>query len=120
MCSGRSQNLISCKTKDFYLEFINLILEPATSLKKWREDEGFDESMLYKSLPLVKKATKEPKLLALQFKIIHHITTCSENLYKWKITQSDKCDYCNNGEKDSMIHALTQCEFTLNGFKRRF
>ena len=73
--------------------------------------------MLYKSLPLVKKATKEPKLLALQFKIIHHITNCSENLYKWKITQSDKCDYCNNGEKDSMIHALTQCEFTLNGLQ---
>ena len=31
--------------------------------------------------------------------------------------QSDKCDYCYNEEKDSMIHALTQCEFTLSDLR---
>ena len=97
-----------------------IILEPTPSLTNGvGEDDGFDESMLHKSLPLVKKATKEPKFLALKFKNNFITLQNAQKVYiNGKITQCDKCDYCCNGEKIALFIPLTKCEFTLNVFTR--
>ena len=113
MLSGKTINLSKCKSKTFYLEFINFRLEPPTFLFRWSEKYSLDESSFYNSLHLAKKCTQEPKLLAIQFKIIHDITNCVVNLCKWNISDSDKCECCN--AQDTMIHALTECPFTLQG-----
>ena len=68
--------------------------------------------MFYESLPLVPKCTKEPKLFALQFKIIHSITNCKYNQCKWQIADNDICDFCTADKQDDIIHALCECEHT--------
>ena len=113
--SGKTINLSKCKSKTFYLEFVNFKLEPPSSLFKWSEKHSLDESLFYNSLPLAKKCTQEPKLLAIQFKIIHDITNCVVNLCKWKISDSDRCEYCSI--QDTMIHAFTECPSTLQGIR---
>ena len=60
----------------------------------------------------MKQCTSEPKLSATQFKIIHDITNCKSNLYKWKITENDLCDFCLTSTKDDVLHSLGECYST--------
>ena len=55
---------------------------------------------------------KEPKLVALQFKILHNITNCRANLNKWNIAPTDICEFCNENVKDDIVHALFNCANT--------
>ena len=34
------------------------------------------------------------------------------NLFKWKISNSDICEFCESGEKDTIVHALSKCALT--------
>ena len=110
--SGRIIDITKAKSRDFYHEFLEDDLEPASAICKWRTDYNLNEYIFYNSLPLAKKCTKEPKLIAIQFKIIHNIINCNSNLYKWKITESDVCEFCSSNERDDLIHALCKCEYT--------
>ena len=114
--SGRLLNIKKAKSKDFYIEFIEDNLEAPTALLKWNINLNFDEDIFYKSLPLVKKCTREPKLLAVQFKIIHNITNCKSNLFKWRISENDTCDFCTSNQRDDLIHALCKCNHTKQFF----
>ena len=86
--SGKIINLNKCKSKTFYLEFVNFALEPSSSLQKWSENYHLDESVFYNSLPLAKKCTR------------------------------DRCAYCNG--QDTMLRAMSECTFTLNGIRDIF
>ena len=110
--SGKMVNIEKAKSKDFYSEFVELTLEPPISCRKWLENYSLNEDIFYESLPLVKKCTSETKLLATQFKIIHNITNCKSNLYKWEISNSDLCDFCATAKKDDLFHSLGECEST--------
>ena len=112
LCSGRLINLKKAKSRDFYTEFLEDNLEAPTAIFKWLKDYDLNEDMFYKSLPMVQTCTKEPKLLALQFKIIHNIINCKSNLFKWKISEDDICEFCKTSEKDDIIHALFRCDHT--------
>ena len=50
---------------------------------------------------------KEIKLREFNFKIIHNILPCNQNLKRWRITQEDKCDICE--EVQSIKHLLFEC-----------
>ena len=110
--SGRLIDMKKAKSRDFYTEFLEDNLEAPTAIYKWLRDYNLNEDKFYKSLPLVQKCTKEPKLLAVQFKIIHNIINCKTNLYKWKISEDDICEFCKTSEKDNIIHALCKCDHT--------
>ena len=110
--SGKTGSLNKYKSKDFHNEFNYLSLEPATALGNWVREFNLDEDIFYASLPLVKKSTSEPKLLSMQFKIIHQITNCGSKLNKWKIARSDKCQFGNYNMTDNVRHALGECEST--------
>ena len=110
--SGKTIDIKKAKSRDFYAEFVEFNLEPPKSCRKWLEKYNLDEDIFYTSLPLVKQCTSEPKLLATQFKIIHDITNCKSNLYKWKITENDLCDFCLTSTKDDVLHSLGECDST--------
>ena len=110
--SGRNINLKKANSKDFYFEYVDFELEPAASYRKWVLKHQASEDLYYKSLSLVKQCTTEPKLLAIQFKIVHYITNCGENLKKWNIAEENVCKFCQTNEIDTVVHALYGCELT--------
>ena len=112
LSSGRLIDIKNAKSKDFYTEFLEDMLEAPTAISKWRNRYNFNEDIFYESLPLVKKCTKEPKLLAVQFKIIHNIVNCKSNLHKWNISEDDACEFCETRETNDILHALYKCEHT--------
>ena len=110
--SGRKINLKKAKSKDFYYEYVDFELEPPASYRRWVLEKHVSEDLYYKSLSLVKQCTNEPKLLAMQFKIIHYITNCGENLKKWNIAEESACQFCQTNKTDTVVHALYDCEIT--------
>ena len=112
LASGRVINLEKVKSKTFYLEFLEYILEPPKALNKWRVEYGLSEDIFYECLRNTRNTIKEPKLVALQFKILHNITNCRANLNKWNIAPTDICEFCNENVKDDIVHALFNCANT--------
>ena len=53
------------------------------------------------------KITKEPYLQSFQYKILNRILNNKDNLFKWKITQSNECNICK--EVDGVEHHLFYC-----------
>ena len=43
-----------------------------------------------------------------QCRIMHNILSVREKLYKWKITDTKVCSYCNE-EEESVIHLFSEC-----------
>ena len=118
--SGRLVDLKKAKSRDFYTDFLQDNLEPPAAINKWRIEYDFDEDLFYNSLPLAKKCTKEPRLLAIQFKILHNITNCKSNLHKWKISENDICEFCESNKRDDIIHAFCECEHTKQFLSNAF
>ena len=112
MLSGRQINITKAKSKDFYNEFIEFKLESPVSCGRWLTDYNLPEEVFYNSLILAKKCTQEPKLVSLQFKIIHNIVNCNANLFRWNISTTEICEFCESGEKDTIVHALSKCTST--------
>ena len=42
------------------------------------------------------KISKEPFLQSIQYNILNRIVNCNERLFKWKITPSNICNYCED------------------------
>ena len=73
MLSGKLIIIAKAKSKDFYNEFIELKLEAPVSCGCSFTDYNLPEEVFHNSLILAKKCTQEPKLVSLQFKVIHNI-----------------------------------------------
>ena len=67
--------------------------------------EDLDWGKIY-TLPY--KITKEPFLQSLQYKILNRIVNCRERLFKWKITENNICNYCEN--IDTLEHHFFNCK----------
>ena len=61
LTSGRVINLKKVKSKTFYLEFLEYILEPPKTLNKWRVEYGLSENIFYECLRNTRNAIKEQK-----------------------------------------------------------
>ena len=60
--------------------------------------------------PIYKRSfhiTKEPYLQSFQYKILNRILNNNENLYKWKLQNSNECKLC--GEVDGVEHHSFYC-----------
>lgn len=47
--------------------------------------------------------TKEPYLQSLQYKILNRILNNKQNMYKWKLSQTYKCNVCSEVDSLSFI-----------------
>ena len=52
---------------------------------------------------------KENKLREFNYKLINNILPCNANLKKWKISESDACDVCDNVQ--TVQHLLFECTY---------
>ena len=110
--STKTIDISKSRSKHFYEEFVNEKLEPPSVMKMWFQDLHFNHDHVYKSLLLIKNSVKEPKLLAIQFKIVHNITNCGSNLVKWKIKCDKMCEFCDDNVTDTLMHSLFECKTT--------
>ena len=112
MLSGKRVNLAKSRSKEYYKEFIDIVLEATIACGKWFREYSLSQDKFYNSLVMAKRCSTEAKLLAIQFKIIHNLVNCNGNLYKWKISDTDLCEFCNLSVKDNIVHALYECPST--------
>ena len=59
---------------------------------------------------------REKKLKEFNFKVLHEILHCGVNLKKWKISNTNICDVCD--EEQTIAHLLFECEY-LSGLWAR-
>ena len=94
---------------------MNKKVEPPTSLSQWLQKFSVANEIVMDSMNLCRHSTKEPQLIAFQFKIIHNIVNCASNLKKWGIRDSNVCTYGkrrNIDIDDNLVHALVDCQTT--------
>ena len=98
-------------SKIFYLKYINQIVTPPTSQKRWLEHFDIDTHEWKKYYALPYKTTNHSKLLNLQFKISHRILATNKKLKLFGIKDSDICDFCNI-EVETISHLFWECKVT--------
>ena len=69
---------------------------------------GFSKESIHKVYTLPVLITKDSKLIAFQFKIIHHILPTKSSLFRAGITESDICSLCAT-EKQTINHLPYYC-----------
>ena len=112
--SGTHIDLKMAKCKHFYKEFLLGKEGFPTALTQWQREQNLDDDIFFNSLPRTLQATKETKLIAFQFKIINNIVNNNANLYKWKIKESNLCEFCHENKVDDVVHEFTSCTWTRN------
>ena len=80
-----------------------------TCIKKWQsiyDNVIFDWEMIY---TCAFRIARETALQSFQHKIINRYIPCRYNLYKWKKSDNDLCNYCNGKNVDTIEHFLVEC-----------
>ena len=75
-------------------------------MELWERKLGI---LLEKSHWSIIKQLKESRLKSLWWKIVHNIFPTNSSLYKMKISKTDKCQYCNKGQLDNLVHFFVEC-----------
>ena len=112
MITGKYIDISQAKSRDYYREFLELKTGFASALIKWTDNYHIDEEVFYNSLPRTKRSTGNTQLIAFQFKIMHNIINNRDNLYKWKISDSNVCQKCNENAKEDIIHEFVNCKWS--------
>ena len=84
----------------------NSVSPPTTENRILNYD--FSKESVHKVYTLPFLITKDSKLIAFHFKIIHHILPTNFNLFRASITERDICSLCAT-EKQTMNYQLYHC-----------
>lgn len=86
-------------------------IQDITGIHRW--DRYFSGAMTkdiwLQSFAIMFQTTSNAKLLYHQFQISHFILVTNEDLFKWKIADSDICVWCRE-EIESLPHIYLECE----------
>jgi hypothetical protein len=96
----------------------SIVQEPINVFDKWRtffHNELTMEEWL-NSFDLIFHCTNFVELHFFHFKMLHQILANNEALYKWTLTQSDLCSFCNE-EIETIYHTYLECEVTKQFWK---
>lgn len=85
-----------CKVKSRWEEKLNATIE----------QEEFEKLFLN-----LYKITTNSKLRSFQFRLLHRRIYLNQQLYRWKMTDSALCDYCQE-EYETIEHLFTACRIT--------
>ena len=95
------------KSKFFYTTLLKQIVLPPRSNVAWREqfiNKEIDfERVYYKKVVEI----KDLKLAETNYKLLHNILPCGENLRKWRKRPNAICDIC--GAHDTVCHLIFEC-----------
>ena len=60
----------------------------------------------------LKATTNDPRLIWLQYRIIHNILTTNKSVSKFKHDQSEKCSFCGI-QSESIVHLFGECNIIM-------
>jgi len=81
------------------------------SLNYWKKEfHNFRYSVFYENKIKYLYIIKIREFL---FKVIHNICPCNSQLYRWKLSKTESCIYCNE-KKQTIKHLLWECSETKN------
>ena len=100
----RGKPIDSLNRRQFY-QLLNNNCTPVC-VELWERKLGI---LLEKSHWSIIKQLKESRLKSLWWKIVHNIFPTNSSLYKMKISKTDKCQYCNKGQLDNLVHFFVEC-----------
>ncbi len=98
-----------------YKKIIGTItVSPDHLLEKWSNElhEDIDKEFMYNCFSKLYASTSMTKLRSFQFRLLHRIIGINTKLYKWGITDSDKCSFCNENE-ETFVHLFYNCNHVL-------
>ena len=95
-------------SKQYYVQLKHMKLEKEKIRFNFLELHGIDVSEVN---PFVSKVCneKEIKLKEFNYKLLHNILPCNENLKRWKVKVKDSCDVCQ--EVQTAKHLLFDCVY---------
>ena len=66
------------------------------------------------------RIARETALQSFQYRIINRYIPCRYNLYKWKKSDDDLCNYCNGKNVDAIEHYLVECPISKEFWSKFF
>ena len=116
--TNQSTNVIHLKDISFelnkitsnrlYWHIVRKFTKPPVSVDKWISEFPFLNDKDFQNYFLIPNSTtRETKLQVFQYKILNRVLPCQSQLYKWKLSENDNCEYCNT--KDTLTHYLYDC-----------
>lgn len=103
-------------SKIFYVKYIKSLTEvPAKARKRWEEsiETEISEETLSQAFKTSHNTTRNTKLITLQYKLLHRITTTNSKLYKFKLLETELCSFCGE-TKETIIHLFYFCSQIRN------
>ena len=90
-----------------------IVQQPDKVFNKWKHYFNNDLSIddWLNSFEIIYNCTKFIDLHFFHFKMLHQTLANNEALYKWTLTESDLCSFCNE-EIETIYHTYLECEIT--------
>ena len=102
------------RVKQIYTELIKLKQKTSRAITFWSTTLQPDPSMKWKFLWLYKlKYVRDNSLIQFNFKFMYNILPTPDNLFKWKLKETNICNYCD--QKGDVIHVFFMCH-SVNSF----
>ena len=100
-----------------YWHFMDQLSKLPTAIEKWIEEFPFlNETDFKRFFSLPYKTIRDTKIQTFQYKLLNNILPCRATLYVWKLTDNDKCQYCNS--YDGLSHYFYECKVTKPFWKQ--
>jgi len=97
------------KSKTFYKALVNRKVEKVSISKKWKEGiRDLKDSVIKLAFTNKVKRIWDKKLAEFNYKMLHNIVPCPENLKRWKKSDIEECDTCK--ETCDINHMLITCK----------
>ena len=104
----KPKQIIKITSKYIYQILVAKKQMPPRAIDKWRDIFPFLENFEWKEIyELPYRIIKEPYLQSFQYKLLNRIINCRDKLLTWKISDSNKCIYCE--EIDTIEHHFFDC-----------
>ena len=81
-----------------------------SSQQKWSKKMNIDIDVHRKALRNLYTVTNITKYRDFQLRLLHNKIFCNDVLYYWKIKDSQKCEFCNECDKQDIVHLMYQCK----------
>ena len=92
---GSLINLNNITNKDLYTEILTYKIKAPTTISTWIDIFPFLEGVSWKNIFMnTHQIVPDTYVQSFQHKIMHRLTNCNYNLFKWNTKGEPFCDYC--------------------------
>lgn len=115
------QHIEGTRPRQIYQAILLRKLPSVSSQKKWNNvyptDQGVTTEYWKDIYVRPYHTTRDTKLQAFQFKLVHHTIPCNKYLCNIKIKQSDACSFCDPQAVDTLQHFFFSCSTVTTFWK---